>query len=145
MVMGAEQEEQHRVEKTWGYEIWFANNDLYCGKLISVNKGKRSSKGRYHYHKIKDETFYVIEGTLLLVVKLDGVKKNITLKEGDRYRILPTVKHKFTAVTDICKFIEFSTQHFDEDSYRVCDHDYKPDENNVILKCTICGSIIASG
>ena len=118
--MGAEQEEQHRVEKTWGYEIWFANNDLYCGKLISVNKGKRSSKGRYHYHKIKDETFFVIEGTLVLDwVDEDNRVHTVSLGVNQSIRLKPGIKHRFTTNTKGgCKFIEASTTHRESDSYR---------------------------
>ncbi len=47
--------DNERVEKTWGSELWFANNDMYCGKLLTVNVDKWSSEGKFHYHKIKDE------------------------------------------------------------------------------------------
>ena len=50
-----------RHEKGWGYELWIVNNDLYCGKILHFNKGKKCS---WHYHKIKQETFYVQKGKL---------------------------------------------------------------------------------
>ena len=46
-------------DKQWGKEIVYAQNDLYSGKLLFIENDKISS---YHYHKIKDETFYVIKG-----------------------------------------------------------------------------------
>ena len=108
------------VPKDWGYEKWIINTELYCGKELVCNCNIWSSNGRFHYHKIKDETFYVIEGTLLLVIKEENKdKEHITLDIGDTYRIKPGLKHKFTSLTQRCKFIEFSTQHFDDDSYRV--------------------------
>ena len=33
----------HRVEKPWGYELWWARTDRYVGKLIHINKGQRSA------------------------------------------------------------------------------------------------------
>ena len=42
--------------KGWGYEKWIVNNDLYCGKVLFFERGKKCS---WHYHKVKDETFYV--------------------------------------------------------------------------------------
>ena len=52
---------QHkRVEKTWGFELWLANTDLYCGKFLNFKKGASCS---YHYHKEKHETFYVNAGS----------------------------------------------------------------------------------
>jgi mannose-6-phosphate isomerase-like protein (cupin superfamily) len=104
------------VSKTWGYEEWFENNDLYCGKRLTVFKGQWSSKGKFHYHKIKDETFFVIKGTL--IIELD-IGAPIILNEGDSYRIKPNKYHRFTSETDECKFIEVSTTHSDVDSYRV--------------------------
>ena len=52
------------VSKGWGYEKWIANGPEYCGKLLHFNLGKRCS---WHYHKIKDETFYIQSGELLLI------------------------------------------------------------------------------
>ena len=43
-----------RVNKPWGHELWIYNSELYCGKILFFNKGKRCS---WHYHEIKDETF----------------------------------------------------------------------------------------
>ena len=40
------------VKKTWGNELWFENNDKYCGKLITVECGKWSSEGKYHYQPL---------------------------------------------------------------------------------------------
>jgi len=47
--------------KVWGSEVWFANNSLYCGKILNFNKGHQSS---LHFHKIKDETFYLLSGKI---------------------------------------------------------------------------------
>ena len=103
------------VIKDWGSEVWFVNNDLYCGKELTIAKGKKSSKGRYHFHKIKDETFYIISGILILE---DGEGVHY-LSSGDSYRIYPGVIHRFTTDSDECVFIEVSTHHDDEDSYRI--------------------------
>jgi len=110
-----------RVEKTWGYELWFINSSLYCGKLLSIDKGKWSSEGRYHYHKIKDETFFIIEGALILDwIDEDNRVHTKSLSKFKSFRIKPGIKHRFTTNSkDGCKFVEASTKHRDEDSYRV--------------------------
>ena len=109
-----------KVEKTWGFEHWFANTDDYCGKLIYVENDKWSSEGRFHYHEIKDETFFVVQGILLLdIANDDGQYERMRLYENDSYRVMPGVKHRFTAVSEPgCKFIEASTHHEDSDSFR---------------------------
>ena len=89
------------VMKTWGFEEWLVNNELYCGKILTCVRtnmdGNWSSQGKYHYHKNKDETFFIFKGELLL--DIEG--KEIIMKEGDTYRIKPEVKHRFKAISPI--------------------------------------------
>jgi len=51
-----------KVKKIWGSEEWLVNNELYCCKILNLKKGYRCS---IHYHKDKDETFYVLKGIVL--------------------------------------------------------------------------------
>jgi len=109
------------VKKSWGWEKWFANNESYCGKELFVRKNTWSSKGNYHYHKIKDETFYIIRGTLRLDFFGEGnnFATTVILDKGDSFRVVPGVRHRFTAMNTMgCHFIEASTTHSEEDSYR---------------------------
>jgi len=114
-------EDIEKVEKSWGWEHWFVNTSRYCGKLLFVRWNEWSSKGAYHYHKLKDETFFIIEGTLRLdYVSDNGEFKSILLRPYDSFRVDKQMKHRFMAATpEGCKFIEASTTHRDEDSYRV--------------------------
>ena len=50
-----------RVEKPWGYELIFADNDKYAGKILHIDEGEQLS---LQYHEIKDETIYVFSGQL---------------------------------------------------------------------------------
>ncbi len=97
------------VEKVWGNEEWIVNRD-YCGKILNLNKGFRCS---LHYHKNKDETFYVLEGKVLMEI----AGKNKIMHPGDVQLVEPGQKHRFTGLID-SKILEFSTHHEDEDSYR---------------------------
>jgi len=121
-----------KVHKSWGYEHWFANTSRYCGKLLFVHKGMWSSKGAYHYHKLKDETFFVIDGILQLdYVDYEGndqIFKTIILNKYDSFKVPTQMKHRFTAISDGgCTFIEASTTHRDSDSYR-CTYDVESKE-----------------
>ncbi|MDD5192596.1 MAG: cupin domain-containing protein [Candidatus Nanoarchaeia archaeon] len=98
------------VKKIWGRELWIANTDKYCGKILEINKGFRSSM---HYHKDKDETFYILKGKVLMEVE----GKAIVMESGDIQRLLPGQKHRFTGL-EKSKMIEFSTHHEESDSYR---------------------------
>jgi len=110
--------EQNFVSKGWGFEKWITNNEKYCGKLLYFVKGKKCS---WHYHKIKDEVFYIHSGKLLVKFSYeDELEKanEVILECGDSFHVKPELRHQMTALTDTQMF-EFSTQHFDEDSYRI--------------------------
>ena len=53
-MMNPVREPIHVEPKGWGREIWIANNDLYCGKILDIRKGKKCS---LHYHKLKRNPF----------------------------------------------------------------------------------------
>jgi len=106
------------VPKGWGYERWVVNKELYCGKLLYFEKNKKCS---FHYHKIKDETFYLQSGRLIVRYS-DGddldVAESTILEPGDNFYIYPGLRHQMEAM-EASELFEFSTQDFDEDSYRV--------------------------
>jgi mannose-6-phosphate isomerase-like protein (cupin superfamily) len=101
-----------KVEKLWGSEEWIVNNKLYCGKILNLKKGFR---GSVHHHKNKHETFYLLEGKILLEIG-DKLKK-VIMNSGDTQLLEPGTKHRFTPLKD-SKIIEFSTHHDDNDTYR---------------------------
>jgi quercetin dioxygenase-like cupin family protein len=106
------------VPKGWGYEKWIVNKKEYCGKLLFIQKGKRCS---WHYHKLKDETFYLQSGKIMLYYfDSDDFSsaKELVLNPGDKFYVYPGLRHQMFALEDSDLF-EFSTEHFDEDSYRV--------------------------
>ena len=112
------QEKLHIVPKGWGFEKWIVNNEKYCGKLLYFVKDRKCS---WHYHKIKDETFYIQSGKLLLYYgwhEETSFCSSIVLKKGDYFHIPTGLKHQMQALEDT-ELFEFSTQHFDEDSYRL--------------------------
>lgn len=104
--------------KGWGYEKWIVNNELYCGKLLFFEKNKKCS---FHYHKIKTETFYLQSG-LIKVLHSYGVDisqaEEVVLKPGDSFQVPVGLKHQMLALEN-SELFEFSTQHFEEDSYRI--------------------------
>lgn len=97
-------------EKVWGKEEWIVNTPAYCGKFLYLKKGKRCSM---HYHKNKDETFYILSGKVLMEVK--GEEK--IMRKGDSQHITPLMRHRFNGLEESV-IIEFSTHHEEGDSYR---------------------------
>lgn len=115
------------VEKTWGFERWIANYEdaNYCGKELVCLYGKWSSEGKFHYHKVKDEVFYVVSGKLELeLIPLGADFKPVNdplhflLMRGESIRVKPHMAHRFRSQTKMfTRLYEFSTHHEDEDSY----------------------------
>ena len=107
------------VDKVWGREIWYANNKEknYCGKVLEIDSGQKLSM---HFHLLKDEMFYVLEGCCDIVIIETSQAKEICsrLSSGDCYHIKQGLPHRLIAITD-CKILEASTFHRDSDSYRV--------------------------
>ena len=106
-----------KVPKGWGEELIIENNEMYCGKLLIFKKGCKFSM---HYHLIKDETWYVDKGEFLYRwIDTDTAEVHEQkLKVGDVVRQRVGQPHQIMAITDGTIF-EVSTQHFDDDSYRV--------------------------
>ena len=106
------------IPKGWGFEKWIHNSDLYCGKLLYFVKGRKCS---WHYHKLKDEVFYVQSGKILVrYSKEDSLDEatEIILNEGDNFHVDVGLRHQMEAIADT-ELFEFSTQHFESDSYRL--------------------------
>jgi mannose-6-phosphate isomerase-like protein (cupin superfamily) len=104
--------------KGWGFEKWIINNELYCGKLLNFNKGKKCS---FHFHKIKTETFYLEQGLVRIIFsKSDNIESasEVVLKSGMSFHVPVGLRHQIIAVDD-SRLFEFSTQHFESDSYRI--------------------------
>jgi D-lyxose ketol-isomerase len=109
------------IKKIWGFETWISNSPLYCGKILTINPGFRCS---LHYHRLKTETFLVTSGVVLLelAAHVDDWKvlsfTSMFLLPGQSYTLLPGQLHRFSSLEG-ATVIEFSTQHFDYDSYRL--------------------------
>ena len=106
------------VDKGWGYEKWIVNKEEYCGKLLFFEKGKKCS---FHYHVYKDETFYLQSGKLIVRYSdEDSLEdaKELVLMPGENFYVYPGLRHQMEAIKD-SELFEFSTEHFEEDSYRI--------------------------
>lgn len=106
------------VPKGWGHEVWIVNKQEYCGKLLFIKEGKQCS---WHYHKVKDETFYLQSGKILLKFSESNDRdssEEVILSPGDTFYIPIGLRHQMFALED-SELFEFSTQHFDNDSNRV--------------------------
>lgn len=108
-----------RVEKTWGYELWIHNDPQYCGKLLVFTK--KDNRFSMHYHMIKNETWYVQEGSFEFdwIDTENGKLHTMKIMTGQVIEVQKGLPHQLKALEDNSIIFEVSTEHFDSDSYRV--------------------------
>lgn len=120
------------VGKKWGTEDWLDNNEDYCGKILHLNEGCVLG---LHYHKIKKETFYLLDGKVTIYAYDDPdidlkmtswheFYDNLHLVETIEFEkessfYIPRGRRHAVYADNSSRIIECSTQHFDEDSYRI--------------------------
>jgi mannose-6-phosphate isomerase-like protein (cupin superfamily) len=109
-----------RVDKPWGYEIIWAKTDEYAGKVLFVRAGESLS---LQFHKVKDESWYILEGRAEVELGEAGqaVTKTEVVAAGAAFRFPPGTVHRVTALDDTT-ILEASTAQLDdivrlEDSY----------------------------
>ena len=71
------------VDKPWGHEQIWALTNKYVGKILHINEGHKLS---LQYHRVKEETIYVLEGTLELILE-EGLMEVSTTELDDVVRI----------------------------------------------------------
>lgn len=116
------------VKKGWGQEIIWATNDKYCGKIMVFEKA--GSKFSMHFHKEKDETWFVNSGKFKLIwcdTKTAQYHEQI-LEEGAVWRNPPMMPHQLIALTDGAMIFEVSTADSVEDNYRIIPGDSQPQQ-----------------
>jgi mannose-6-phosphate isomerase len=100
-----------RVEKPWGYELWWAETPHYAGKILHVEAGHRLS---LQMHREKDESSYLLSGRLVLTHGPSA--EELTTEEigpGSTWRVEPGTVHTIEALED-SDVLEVSTPHLDD-------------------------------
>lgn len=96
-----------RVEKPWGYELHFAQEDLpYMIKLMHITEGHRQS---LQIHDIKQETYVLIKGRGGVIWENNkGEMITTEFEQFVGYRTIVGQKHRLFSITD-CDIMEGST------------------------------------
>jgi len=99
-----------KVEKPWGFELIWAHTERYAGKILHIRKGESLS---YQYHRIKDETIYLLHGLMELEIGDEKRREKQQLELGACVHIAPGTRHRMTALED-CDILEVSTPELDD-------------------------------
>jgi mannose-6-phosphate isomerase len=100
-----------KVNKPWGYELWWALTDRYAGKMLHIERGQRLS---LQFHERKDESAYLLSGRLLLTKgPSEDELTTVELAAGDVWRNAPGEVHTVEALED-SDVLEVSTPELDD-------------------------------
>lgn len=111
----------------WGYQLRLVNEPEYCGKLLVLENRK---SGSLHYHRIKKETFVVLEGSVMIGYKIpsdeyepeDDPHTYPCISEygvGSKITFVQRQAHFMWAKTSRAVILEVSTHDDDADTYRI--------------------------
>lgn len=112
-----------KVDKGWGFEIVFANNEKYCGKLLVFSKA--GAKTSLVFHKEKYKSWFVNAGKfkVTFIDVSTGEVKEAILDEGKTADFGALGPHQVEALTDNAIIFEVGTSDYLEDRFRLAPGD----------------------
>jgi oxalate decarboxylase/phosphoglucose isomerase-like protein (cupin superfamily) len=106
---------QEIIKKTWGYEK-IIHNGGYCMKLLVYTRPIASS---LHFHKLKHECFYVVDGLFQLeLVSAGGVRNVRKMTYGATVVLPPATQHRIRCL-EPGTIVEASSHDDPEDCVRL--------------------------
>jgi mannose-6-phosphate isomerase-like protein (cupin superfamily) len=121
---------QGMVPKGWGYELIFASEEKYCGKIMVFTRP--GNKFSMHFHKEKDETWFVNAGKFKLRY-IDTATAKVyekELNEGDTWHNPPLQPHQLEALLPESMIFEVSTADSVEDNHRISPGDSQREKSS---------------
>lgn len=112
-----------KVDKGWGYEIVFANNEKYCGKLLVFERvGARTS---LVFHKEKSKSWFINAGKFKIrYIDINtGQTQEVLLEEGKTVDFGQLSPHQVEAVLPNSIILEVGTADYVEDRFRLAPGD----------------------
>ena len=108
-----------KVDKGWGFELIWATNDKYCGKILFFEKA--GAKFSMHFHREKDETWFINNGRFIVrwIDTKTAQMHTQELKEGDVWHNPTLQTHQLECIVAGSSLTEVSTPDSVEDNYRV--------------------------
>lgn len=112
-----------KVDKGWGFEIVFANNDRYCGKLLVFERA--GAKTSLVFHKEKAKSWFVNAGKFKVsyIDVATGEIKQTELSEGQTAEFAQLGPHQIESLVPNSIIFEVSTADYVEDRFRLAPGD----------------------
>jgi hypothetical protein len=112
-----------KVDKGWGFELVFANNDKYCGKLLIFERA--GAKTSLVFHKEKAKSWFINAGKFK-VKFIDvgtGEMKEAVLEEGQTADFGQLGPHQIESLVANSIIFEVGTGDYVEDRFRLAPGD----------------------
>ena len=112
-----------KVDKGWGYEIVWANNDKYCGKLLIFERA--GAKTSLVFHKEKAKSWFVNAGKFKIkfIDVSTGEMKEAVLEEGQTADFGQLGPHQIESLMPNSIIFEVGTGDYVEDRFRLAPGD----------------------
>jgi len=107
------------LDKNWGYELIWASNENYCGKIIVFRRA--GNKTSMLFHTKKNKTWFINSGSFKIKwIKTDTAEVlEKTLTEGETWSIDPLTPHQLECLIDNSSLTEVSTPDLLDDYHRI--------------------------
>jgi mannose-6-phosphate isomerase-like protein (cupin superfamily) len=112
-----------KVDKGWGFEIVWANNDKYSGKLLVFDRV--GAKTSMVFHKDKAKSWFVNAGKfkITFIDVTTGDVKEAVVEEGKTIDFGPLGPHQVEALVAGSIIFEVGTADYVEDRFRLAPGD----------------------
>ena len=112
-----------KVDKGWGFELVFANNDKYCGKLLIFERA--GAKTSLVFHKEKAKSWFVNAGKFKIkfIDVSTGEIKEAVLEEGQTADFGQLGPHQIESLVANSIIFEVGTGDYVEDRFRLAPGD----------------------
>ena len=112
-----------KIDKGWGFEIIFANNDKYCGKLLVFELA--GAKTSLVFHKEKTKSWFVNAGKfrVTFIDVTTGEMKTSELGEGQTADFGQLGPHQVESLVPNSMIFEVGTADYVEDRFRLAPGD----------------------
>ena len=116
-------QELGKIDKGWGFEIVWSNNEKYCGKLLVFEKA--GAKTSLVFHKDRKKSWFINAGRFKMryVDVTTGELKEAILEEGKTADIGELTPHQLEALVDGSIIFEVGTSDVIEDRFRLAPGD----------------------
>lgn len=112
-----------KLDKGWGFELVWANNEKYSAKLLVFERA--GAKTSLVFHKEKSKSWFVNAGSfrLTFIDVATGETKQAVLEEGKTVDFGALGPHQLEALTPNSIIFEVGTADYVEDRFRLAPGD----------------------